>query len=184
MRRRISRGGIHQWPVNVPHKGPFNLESLSISWSLPTNSNPALVYIVAWRRIGDKPLSELMLTRFTNSYADELEIASYTMAPCHVGLWCVLCLDILLNQWWSCRWFGTPLRSGGILYCSQRYIASYLLCVRDDCFGSQLRTDTVTQSQAAICPTSPTQDVSINCPSNHMALATAHLKWKLHMIII
>ena len=32
------------------------------------NNNLALVYIVAWRRIGDKPLSEPMLPRFTDAY--------------------------------------------------------------------------------------------------------------------
>ena len=32
------------------------------------NNNPALVQIIAWRRIGDKPLSEPMLARFTDAY--------------------------------------------------------------------------------------------------------------------
>ena len=30
--------------------------------------NPALVQIMAWSRIGDKPLSEPVLTRFTDAY--------------------------------------------------------------------------------------------------------------------
>ena len=30
--------------------------------------NPAMVWIMAWRRIGDKLLSEPMLTRFTDAY--------------------------------------------------------------------------------------------------------------------
>ena len=34
----------------------------------PIAENPALVEIMAWRRIGDKPLSEPMLTRFTDAY--------------------------------------------------------------------------------------------------------------------
>ena len=34
----------------------------------PIDNNPALVCIMARRRIGDKPLSELMLTRFTDAY--------------------------------------------------------------------------------------------------------------------
>ena len=33
----------------------------------PINNNPALVYLIAWRRKGDKPLSELMLTWFTDA---------------------------------------------------------------------------------------------------------------------
>ena len=34
----------------------------------PIDNNPALVQIIAWCRIGDKPLSEPMLTRFTDAY--------------------------------------------------------------------------------------------------------------------
>ena len=34
----------------------------------PIDNIPALVQIMAWRRIGDKPLSESMLTRFTDAY--------------------------------------------------------------------------------------------------------------------
>ena len=34
----------------------------------PNDNNPALVKIMAWRRIGDKTLSEPMLTRFTDAY--------------------------------------------------------------------------------------------------------------------
>ena len=34
----------------------------------PFDSNPALVQIMAWHRIGDTPLSEPMLTRITDPY--------------------------------------------------------------------------------------------------------------------
>ena len=34
----------------------------------PIDNNSALVEIMAWRRIGDKPLSASMLTRFTEAY--------------------------------------------------------------------------------------------------------------------
>ena len=34
----------------------------------PIDNNPTLVQIMAWRRIGDKPLSEPMFTRFTDAY--------------------------------------------------------------------------------------------------------------------
>ena len=34
----------------------------------PINNIPALVQIMAWRRSGDKPLSESMLTQFTDAY--------------------------------------------------------------------------------------------------------------------
>ena len=32
------------------------------------DDNPALIEIMAWRQIGDKPLSEPMLTQFTDVY--------------------------------------------------------------------------------------------------------------------
>ena len=32
------------------------------------DNNPALVQIMAWRRIGDKPLSESILTRINGAY--------------------------------------------------------------------------------------------------------------------
>ena len=34
----------------------------------PIDSNPALVYLMAWPRIGVKPLSEPMLTWFTDAH--------------------------------------------------------------------------------------------------------------------
>ena len=34
----------------------------------PIDNNPALVKIMAWCRTGDKPLSEPMLTQFTDTY--------------------------------------------------------------------------------------------------------------------
>ena len=35
----------------------------------PINNIPALVQIIAWRRTGDKPLPELMVTQFTDAYS-------------------------------------------------------------------------------------------------------------------
>ena len=34
----------------------------------PIDNNPAMVQIMAWCRIGNKPLSEPMLTQFTDAY--------------------------------------------------------------------------------------------------------------------
>ena len=34
----------------------------------PIDNNPVLVQIMAWRRIGDKPLSEPMLRHFSDEY--------------------------------------------------------------------------------------------------------------------
>ena len=39
---------------------------------VPTDNNPALVQIMAWCWIGDKPLSEPMLTRYTDAYNEDL----------------------------------------------------------------------------------------------------------------
>ena len=48
----------------------YNLIKFSLKF-VPKGSiddNPALVQVMAWRRMGDKPLSELMLNRFTDAY--------------------------------------------------------------------------------------------------------------------
>ena len=42
--------------------------SLKFVTKIPIDNNPALVKIVACRRVGGKPLSESMLTRFTDAY--------------------------------------------------------------------------------------------------------------------
>ena len=34
----------------------------------PIDNKPALVQVMAWRRIGDKPLPELMMTQFNDAY--------------------------------------------------------------------------------------------------------------------
>ena len=34
----------------------------------PADNEPALVRVMAWRRTGDKPLSEAMLTHFTDEH--------------------------------------------------------------------------------------------------------------------
>ena len=48
------------------------MKSLYFDWNFtevcPIDNDPALVKIMAWRPIGDKPLSEPMLTQFTDSY--------------------------------------------------------------------------------------------------------------------
>ena len=42
--------------------------SLNFVPESPIDNNPTLVSIMAWCRKGDKPLSEPMLTRFTDAY--------------------------------------------------------------------------------------------------------------------
>ena len=47
----------------------FSLKiSLKIVPKGSIDNNPALFYVMAWRQINDKPLSELILTRFTDAY--------------------------------------------------------------------------------------------------------------------
>ena len=38
----------------------------------PIGNKPALVQVMAWRRTGDKPLPEAMLTQFTDAYMRHL----------------------------------------------------------------------------------------------------------------
>ena len=47
--------------------------SLKLVPKVPIDNNPALVWMMAWRRIGDKPLSEPVLTRFTDAYMRHYE---------------------------------------------------------------------------------------------------------------
>ena len=46
----------------------LNKISLKIVAKGPIDNNPALVQIMAWRRTGDKPLSETMLTQFIDAF--------------------------------------------------------------------------------------------------------------------
>ena len=46
----------------------YGKNSLTFVLRGPIDNNPASVEIMAWRRIGDKPLSEPMLTRSTDAY--------------------------------------------------------------------------------------------------------------------
>ena len=52
----------------------------------PIDNKPALVQVMAWRRTGDKPLPELMLTQFTD--ADELSYYSQNIPRSRLeGFW-------------------------------------------------------------------------------------------------
>ena len=42
--------------------------SLKFVPMIPINNKPALVQVMAWCRIGDKPLPELMMTQFIDAY--------------------------------------------------------------------------------------------------------------------
>ena len=66
------------------------LNKISLKFVLkgPVDNNPALVYIMAWHRIGDKPLSEPMLTRFARICAalgrDELKELYVSEDECEI----------------------------------------------------------------------------------------------------
>ena len=51
--------GIHRGPVNSPHKWPVTRKMFPFDDVIM--QFPALVQIMAWRRLGDKPLSKAML---------------------------------------------------------------------------------------------------------------------------
>ena len=62
-RRRYVQMHFHERKFSV-----FIKMSLKFVPRGPMDNNPALVYIMAWRRIGYRPLSELLLTEFTEAY--------------------------------------------------------------------------------------------------------------------
>ena len=53
--------------VNENDKIPIQI-SLKLVPMSPIDNEPALVQVLAWRRTGDKPLPELMMTQFTDVY--------------------------------------------------------------------------------------------------------------------
>ena len=44
---------------------PISLQLFRMS---PIDNKPALIQVMAWRRIGDKPLPKPMMTQFTDAY--------------------------------------------------------------------------------------------------------------------
>ena len=79
----------------------------------PIDNNPALFQIMAWRRIGDKPLSEPILIRFTDAFmrllwalwADFIHILSWVfMDPLRNRVVCdaIISCDGILNN--KSRW--------------------------------------------------------------------------------
>ena len=53
--------------LNENDRIPFQI-SLKFVPKSPIDNTPGLVQVMAWHWIGDKPLSEPMLTRFTDTY--------------------------------------------------------------------------------------------------------------------
>ena len=53
--------GIHRWPVNSLHKGPVTRKMFPF--------DDVIMQVMAWCQTGNKPLSEPMLTQFTDIYS-------------------------------------------------------------------------------------------------------------------
>ena len=57
------------------------LISLKFAPKGPVNNIPTMVQIMAWRRSGDKPLSDSMLTYFTDAYKTHNEMFDIANLP-------------------------------------------------------------------------------------------------------
>ena len=65
----ISADDIFKWIfLNENSRIPIQI-SLKFVPKSPTDNKPILVQVMAWRRTGDKPLPEPMMTQFTDAYA-------------------------------------------------------------------------------------------------------------------
>ena len=65
----ISADDIFKWIfLNENSRIPIQI-SLKFVHKSPTDNKPVLVQVMAWRRTGDKPLPEPMMTQFTDAYA-------------------------------------------------------------------------------------------------------------------
>ena len=98
--------------------------SLKIVPRGPINNIPALVQVMAWHRIGDKPLSEPMLTQFTDAYmslrGDELkpcDTVPNDRNRCASETYKFLCASNITSQSrvWSTDSLGRPLNKYQIL---------------------------------------------------------------------
>ena len=98
------------------------LISLKFGLRSPIDNKSALVQIMVWHRTGDKPLTELMLTQFTDTYMWHLEdmrsfiyASSFCMCLIKVGIWIRYHLDdIYMSRHWGwvtymCKLIGSAL---------------------------------------------------------------------------
>ena len=53
--------------LNENYRIPIQISLIFVRRS-PIDNKPALVQVMAWRRIGDKPLLEPMMAHFTDAY--------------------------------------------------------------------------------------------------------------------
>ena len=100
---------LHEWKV-------LYLIRISLKFTPKDSINniPALVQIMAWRRSGDKPLSEPMLTQFTDAFMRHYGVTSclpnnkYNMNSadpidqifwlCHLDFWCIAKIPFSAKQ--------------------------------------------------------------------------------------
>ena len=65
--RHFGRGHFEMHFLNENHRIPIRI-SLKFVPRSPVDNKPALVQVMGWRRTGDKPLPELILTQFPDAY--------------------------------------------------------------------------------------------------------------------
>ena len=63
--------------------------SLKFNQGSPIDNKPALVQVMAWRRTGDKPLPELMLTQFADAFIYAALMGDTVIA----SFWCFLIFE-------------------------------------------------------------------------------------------
>ena len=64
----VSADDIFEW-IFLNENGRISIQiSLKLVPKSPTDDEPALVQVMAWRQTGDKPLHEPMMTQFTDAY--------------------------------------------------------------------------------------------------------------------
>ena len=121
--------------------------SIEISLKLvaggPTNNFPALVQIMAWRRPGDKPLSELMIVSLLTHIC--------VTRPQGVNMLNQLCIASGLNP---SLYSGHSLRISATTSAAKRAVSDHLIQVlgrwRSDCYKVYIRTSNETLHSAYI----------------------------------
>ena len=88
----------------------------------PIDNSPALVHIMAWHRIGDKPSPQPMLIRFTEPYI------------WHWGRWVKEVKLVFCSSWWVIQW-------SELIHFSVMLTDIYAPCIRWQCVQSAQVTD-------------------------------------------
>ena len=94
----------------------------------PINNNPALVQIMAWRRSGDKPLSEpMMVSLLTHICVTRTQCVKWMMLNIRLVIWTLTCCGLMVQMCFM-QWSESSLvqvMAGclfGINYLKQRWL--------------------------------------------------------------